>query len=184
MSRCKLTKFNVCDTKEHLLHTLITTSIINIGVKKGWWMMLNNKSIIKDRLRTLREMQSKSQQDIANLLSISRTSYNKYETGVHDPSIETLLLLSDYYNVSVDYLLGHDAELAVSDKFTDDEIRLVLDYRKCAEKELFHELINDTASLANLTPSEQSLIARYRSLNPTAKRSISDFIEFLMTKKM
>lgn len=47
-----------------------------------------------------------TQQNIADVLGIDRTTYTFYETGVTKPSLVTLAKLADIYNVTVGYLLG------------------------------------------------------------------------------
>ena len=63
-----------------------------------------------ERLKMLRSARGVLQKDIAALLGIDRTTYVKYEKGVSEPSIETLLKLADYFGVSVDFLLGREDE--------------------------------------------------------------------------
>ncbi len=58
------------------------------------------------RLRDLREDQELSQRQIARVLHMSQTGYSKYETGENDIPTAVLIQLSDFYGVSVDYLLG------------------------------------------------------------------------------
>ena len=47
-----------------------------------------------------------SQKEIAEYLGITRSSYGMYENGVREPNISTLIKIADYFNVSLDYLLG------------------------------------------------------------------------------
>lgn len=58
------------------------------------------------RLRDLREDQDMKQSEIADLLGIQQTVYSRYERGFQNIPLEHLLKLADYYNVSVDYILG------------------------------------------------------------------------------
>ena len=58
------------------------------------------------RIRDLREDNDKTQTDIADLLHISQATYSRYETGDLDIPHSALQILADYYNPSVDYLLG------------------------------------------------------------------------------
>lgn len=57
-------------------------------------------------IEQLRKRHKKSQQEIANMLQISQASYQKYENGSTEPNINRLKQLADYYNVSIDYLVG------------------------------------------------------------------------------
>ena len=62
------------------------------------------------RLRELRARSGLSQQEVADYLGISRTAYNKYESGVIQPT-RKLLKLMDLFHTSADYLLGREAIL-------------------------------------------------------------------------
>ena len=58
------------------------------------------------RLRDLREDHDLTQTKVAKLLNMSQTGYSKYETGENDIPTQVLIALADYYQTSVDYLLG------------------------------------------------------------------------------
>ena len=58
------------------------------------------------RLRDLREDADLSQKQVAEILHIQQTVYSRYERGYQTIPVEHLLVLADYYHVSVDYLLG------------------------------------------------------------------------------
>ncbi len=58
------------------------------------------------RLRDLREDRDLSQTAVAKLLHMSQTGYSKYETGENDIPTHVLITLADFYDTSVDYLLG------------------------------------------------------------------------------
>lgn len=58
-----------------------------------------------ERLRKLRDELGVTQQTVADALKVSRPAYTKWENGEREPDNDTLLKLSDYFNVSVDYLL-------------------------------------------------------------------------------
>jgi len=58
---------------------------------------------------------TKTQQDVANKLNISRARYSHYENERVEPDTEILNRMADYFNVSVDYLLGR------TDKEAEDE---------------------------------------------------------------
>lgn len=59
-----------------------------------------------NRMRLLREQHNLSQTDLAKILNISRQSYNFYENEKRDPDTTMLIRIADFYNVSLDYLLG------------------------------------------------------------------------------
>ncbi|BAH06582.1 hypothetical protein CKR_1531 [Clostridium kluyveri NBRC 12016] len=58
------------------------------------------------RLRELREENNLTQGAIASILNLTKANISKYELGRLQPNIETLKLLSDHFNVSIDYLIG------------------------------------------------------------------------------
>ena len=58
------------------------------------------------RLRDLREDNEKKQSEIAALLNCTHQAYSTYERGERDIPSKVLIKLADYYNTSVDYLLG------------------------------------------------------------------------------
>lgn len=59
-----------------------------------------------EAIRNLRIDGGYTQKQIAELLNIKQNTYSQYEIGVLNYPIEVLLKLADFYNVSVDYLLG------------------------------------------------------------------------------
>ena len=58
------------------------------------------------RIRDLREDRDLTQKQIAQMLGMSQTGYSKYETGENDIPTPILIKLADFYNTSIDYLLG------------------------------------------------------------------------------
>ena len=66
--------------------------------------------MIFERIRNLREDSDKKQQELADYLNIKQTTYSKYELGKVNIPVEVLIKLADYYDVSVDYLLGRTNE--------------------------------------------------------------------------
>lgn len=57
-----------------------------------------------DIIKKLRKEKGLSQQAIANYLQITRQAYSNYEMGKREPDYETLLKLSEFFDVTVDYL--------------------------------------------------------------------------------
>ncbi len=58
------------------------------------------------RLRDLREDNNYTQADIAKILFTTQPQYYRYESGMRDLPCELLVILSKFYNVSTDYILG------------------------------------------------------------------------------
>ena len=59
-----------------------------------------------ENIRNLREDNDKLQVELANYLSIKQTTYSKYELGKINIPVEALIKLADYYDVTLDYLVG------------------------------------------------------------------------------
>lgn len=62
--------------------------------------------IMYQRIKDLREDADLTQKDVANLLHCSQQAYSYYELGQRDIPTNVLIELSNYYNVSIDYILG------------------------------------------------------------------------------
>lgn len=65
-----------------------------------------DKNILSNRLRALRKSNKVTQQSLADLLSVTRTQISDIENAKTTTSIERLCILADYFNVSLDYLVG------------------------------------------------------------------------------
>lgn len=62
--------------------------------------------MIYPNIRSLREDHDYRQRQLAEVLHVTQNTYSQYETGVIELTAEKLILLADFYDVSVDYLLG------------------------------------------------------------------------------
>lgn len=74
---------------------------------------------INENLKKLRMLKNLSQSDMAEILDISISSYQKYEREKNSvtPSLDVLLRIADFYGVTVDYLLGREtSESSTVDK--------------------------------------------------------------------
>lgn len=61
---------------------------------------------IYQRLKDIREDADKKQEDVANVLHITRQQYQLYESGKREMPMHHFVTLAKYYNVSLDYLAG------------------------------------------------------------------------------
>ena len=69
-------------------------------------------------LRSLRNEKGMTQQGLADLLGVSKSSINMYERGERQPNFETLELIADFFHVNLDFLLGRTEKAA---EFIDPE---------------------------------------------------------------
>lgn len=60
------------------------------------------------RIRELREDNDKKQLELARYLNIRPNTYSNYECGKINIPIEQLIKIADFYNVTLDYLVGRD----------------------------------------------------------------------------
>ena len=63
-----------------------------------------------ERLKLLRESKGKYQKDIAEILNMKQQQYQRYENGITEMSISLLNILADYYDTSIDYIIGRTDE--------------------------------------------------------------------------
>lgn len=88
------------------------------------------------RIQELREEKNISRKHLAQILKISYSAMSKYETNERFPEKEILVQLADYFNVSIDYLIGRsnirvdkDLKIALNalstDGLDDNDIEMV-----------------------------------------------------------
>lgn len=59
-----------------------------------------------ERLSELKVSKNVLQKDIAKNINLSLRAYQYYERGEREPSLSALIALADYFDVSLDYLVG------------------------------------------------------------------------------
>lgn len=59
-----------------------------------------------ERIREIREDNALTQQNIADVLHIGQRTYSDYESGKTRIPVDNLLILAEFYNVSMDYITG------------------------------------------------------------------------------
>ena len=69
-----------------------------------------------NRIKDLRKRKGISQLELAQLLGVTQQAVSGYEKNISQPDIDSLKMLSDYFNVSIDYILG---ESSIDIKFED-----------------------------------------------------------------
>ena len=62
------------------------------------------------RIRDLREDRDKTQRQIAELLNMQLTVYQRYERGERELPLWAAIKLADYYNITLDYLVGREVK--------------------------------------------------------------------------
>lgn len=82
------------DTKE------LQQDFLSVVAKEGYSMNIGKTLYEQRKRKHLR------QEDVANYLHVSKSTLSNYENNIHEPDLETLVCLADFFDVSTDYLLG------------------------------------------------------------------------------
>lgn len=117
--------------------------------------------MIGDIIRQLRDKHDIKQQDFAKFLNIGKSTLSQYENGNRVPNDEIKKKISDFFNVSIDYLLEMTS---IPDKI-DDYIKKDVTERVMQQPKL------------NLSSNEQSLIMKFRKLPTRIQDKIEARIE-------
>lgn len=91
-----------------------------------------------DRLKSARENKGFTQQYIADLMGIDKSTYCGYEIGKRTPDVEKIKALSNILNVSANFLIGvidEEKPATISDDgLTDVELKLLRNYRELPQE--------------------------------------------------
>ncbi len=117
---------------------------------------------ISQKLRGIRKTCGFTQQQVAAVLNVDRSTYTYYETGKTTPDIRTVKALADLFNVSVDELL------------MDEEIvGAVAESESGANEEAMAKDAADLPETANkLTRAEREVLLYYRALSAQDRQMI------------
>lgn len=74
----------------------------------------NMRDILANRLRQLRKDKGFTQMQVAIYSDITETAYQNYELMVREPKLEILVRIADFFDVSLDYLVGRTDEKDVN----------------------------------------------------------------------
>lgn len=90
-------------------------------------------------LKALREEYGISQQRLAEAIFVTQPSINKYENHNTEPELEILKRLADYFDTTIDYLVGYSDQRYKVDRMTQErltprEARLLAEFRALPEE--------------------------------------------------
>ncbi len=103
------------------------------------------------RLRDIREEKEMTQEDVANILKVNRSTYTGWETGRDTIPLVRLNVICRCFNVSFDYIMGlsnedkHYEEITINAKIIGKNLKKFRKDRDLPQKELFNYL-NTTSS--------------------------------------
>ena len=113
--------------------------------------------MVARQLRVIRQQNRLTQQDIADVLGVSRSTYNGYESGKRTPDIDTIISLSAFYRMSVDELVREVDERYVYDS-------------------TYYDGQSDTTYLSKLSKTERELIVKFRQKSEDEQKKILNSI--------
>lgn len=138
-----------------------------------------------DRLACLRKAKGISMRQCANELGIPYTTYVSYEKNERDPKSEQLIELADYFNVSIDYLLGRTKEQKVNKEvsnslvLTKHEEQVLTSYRNKTEMQNAVDTLLNVPSLI-----EVKSVARSSDYHKPYKETITaEQLELLQSQE-
>lgn len=103
--------------------------------------------IIGNRIKEARKNKGLSQQQLGDLLGVSKVSVCGYETGTRIPTMENFLQLVEILDLTPDYILGRDIDVIAEDtepytiKLSKQDIEIINELKKY--NELYNMLIKD-----------------------------------------
>ncbi|MBR6568691.1 MAG: helix-turn-helix transcriptional regulator [Clostridia bacterium] len=116
--------------------------------------------MLSENLRILRKSFKLTQQEVADILGVDRSTYTFYEAGKSTPTKENMIKLCDIYNVTVGYLLGVE--------------------KNCPELKVASRsdrVDEGTEGLSEISRNEKFLIMAYRSLDSEKKDQLIDIVK-------
>ena len=95
---------------------------------------------MRERIKEIIEREGMGQSQFADFIGVSQQSVNKYENHNIEPDIEMMIRIADYFNTSVDYLIGHTdvrrkIEITHAYKLNADESTIIESYRTLSNKQ-------------------------------------------------
>jgi transcriptional regulator with XRE-family HTH domain len=105
--------------------------------------------LIGKRLKELRKAKGLNQQELGNLVNVTKVSICCYEKGTRTPNLETFEDLLNVFDVSADYLLGNDVtanvvkegEESYTVSISKDDLNLLNELKR--DKDLYRNVINE-----------------------------------------
>ena len=103
--------------------------------------------IIGERLKKARKDKKLTQQELGDMLGVSKVSICGYETGTRVPTMDNFIQLLDILEVKPDYLLGREASVICDDeedysvRIAKDDLDIINEFKKYAN--LYNKLIAD-----------------------------------------
>ncbi|MGB9780652.1 helix-turn-helix domain-containing protein [Caldanaerobacter sp.] len=104
-----------------------------------------------NRIKDLRAEKGISQNELAKALGLTQQAISAYENGLREPDLETLQKIADFFNVSIDYLLGRSDIRNPTDEITEaveDDPELLEFWNELKQREDLKLLFKQTRKLS------------------------------------
>ncbi len=77
-------------------------------------------------LKEIRKSHNLTQEEVAKGIQTSRVNYNRYELGLVEPNIQTLISIADFFKLTVDEIIGHEVPFLINkSQFTNEQLALI-----------------------------------------------------------
>lgn len=134
------------------------------------------------RLKELREERKINMRQAAKALGIPYTTYISYEKGDREPNSEMLIVLADFYNCSIDYLVGRSEDRiddSVLDKANAIEDDVLAFYGNLYEAQKAQQIIdsNPFTGYRLINENEAEMVKKYRTLDEYGKRVVDTVLD-------
>ena len=108
---------------------------------------------LQNKLAELRKERNMSQKEFSKIFNVAQNTISQWEQGKRNMDTESLLKLADFFQVTTDYLLGRS------------------------------EAVIHSANTFVLSPSEELLVKKYRTLPPLSQETVDTVLESLYLKE-
>ncbi|EJL68191.1 helix-turn-helix domain-containing protein [Chryseobacterium populi] len=116
------------------------------------------------KLRRLRDDKKMSQTEIANILGVSQSAYNKWEADQAKPSSDNLLKISDFHNVEIKDLLEDNVGIVSNNIFKDSSVsHHIFNYAQTVNMqspELIENIVKNQEQIFKMIELQTQLIER------------------------
>jgi transcriptional regulator with XRE-family HTH domain len=109
---------------------------------------------LPERVRELRKAAGLTQQDFGNVLGVAKNTVSQYETGRNEPNDTIKIAMANYFNVSMDYLMGKTDRPGFDSK-------------------------TPSVFASQITEDGVKAIHTYAALSPKNKKLVEDYIQML-----
>ena len=109
---------------------------------------------MQERIRELRKSSGLTQQELGAVLGVAKNTVSQYETGRNTPNDDIKIAMANYFNVSMDYLMGKTDQSGFDSK-------------------------TPSVFASQITADGITAIHTYSALSPANKKRVEDYIQML-----